>query len=733
MAALLGPVLLVVGILLLARSQPQAASSGGKGLVQVAFTGTLQLEGNPTVSVATAFQRVLLNVVAVRLHPSSNLSVSDFDPRWVTIAAPAKIGLSNPVEFISTSLNFGGSLGRAELTAAISVLQLDLDALQNLPFFFNSGNISAQSYGQAELILNPTVPGTVIPLCPASTPAGEGCIPYAVTLSGTGTKLRAQFLDSSGNPTKYDVAAKVVQPLVINVAVTVGAGPTADPSKSTVTITPAITPCGIASPCGNGVLNGVPFNSALGVANGIVDGDFDLKTTTVTAEFSGTNQIVATTKLQTGRPCPVGAPACFTLNLPALPCATIDGSCVIPPLAPNSTLYDFYVSGSGAYVVRSGVAVSSLGAASGSPPVADLGTLTVPSATFSSITGAVHDACVAGKPIEAATLQLLVPDTSVGGSSCDLTGSPPIIPSNCVVVGTAATDEQGSYPLPASNGLPQPFNHVPEPPLGDHYDLEVSAPGYNTTVQEVAAGPIGRLDFTLEHGFITGTTMLSSPDASGNPLDVLVMAEDSGTDNVENLAFSTIAARATSGSFKIPVPDAAPSSIPPAGSVPVKNFDVFGVVQDIFGNQPQKTTGHLIGTAASVGAPLTACATIDIKLSAMDCAGLGSVFGSVSGANPSTTSVRLSKNSVQIMTTEPNSIGFPSSGNNIYNFCAPADTGSYVLTHDETAGPQATPSPVSSAAVTLTSPTAIPSPCTSICGATRGDCLLCQPTAGPTL
>ena len=111
MAALLGPVLLVTGILLLARSQPQAASSGGKGFVQLAFTGTLQLEGRSSVSVATAYQRVLLNVVAVRLNPSSSLGVSEFDPRWVTIAAPAKIGLSNPVEFISTSLNFGGSLG----------------------------------------------------------------------------------------------------------------------------------------------------------------------------------------------------------------------------------------------------------------------------------------------------------------------------------------------------------------------------------------------------------------------------------------------------------------------------------------------------------------------------------------------------------------------------------------------------------------------------------------------
>ena len=52
--------------------------------------------------------------------------------------------------------------------------------------------------------------------------------------------------------------------------------------------------------------------------------------------------------------------------------------------------------------------------------------------------GTVADGC-SGTAIQAATLKLLVPDTSKGtATSCDLTGGAPPIPTNCVVVATAA-------------------------------------------------------------------------------------------------------------------------------------------------------------------------------------------------------------------------------------------------------------------------------------------------------
>ncbi len=696
-ATLLGPVLMVLGILLVAGAPPQAAGASGKGFVQVAFTGTLTTSDGAPIS--QEYQRVLLNIKDVRLNPSGNLKISDSDPSWVTIK-PARIGLSNPL---------------GEHTTALRVVQLDLVTLQNLPFFFNGASIRAQRYRQVELVLNPTNPGSVVPLCPQSVPAGEGCVPFGVSLPQSKTNpLRGRF----SNP--YDVTAGKVQPLVINIKMTVG------PVNTTVTIAPVI------APQSNMLSNGLPFNPALGLVTGTVCGSTDaaclsgtatttsLSKTRVTAEFSGTNQIVARTRLKKdGR---------FALNLPAV-------------AYPDVTLYDFYVSGNGFYVVRSGVQVSSqCPPSSPSQCTPTLGTLKVPSSSFSSISGVIHDACTAKTPIPAATLQLLVPDTTKvpattkAISTCDLnqTVSPPVIPPNCVVVATAVTDDQGHYS----------YGNIPvSVPKDVHYDIEISAPGFNTTVQEVEKGKNGGLNcpcagfkdkackFNLEHGYLAGTTSLSGANDSGNELDVMVMAEDSGTDNIENLTLSRIPSGDTAGSFRMAVPDASPSPVPsplPSScsqsvtSIPVTNYDVFAAVQDLFGNSAQNISGHSIETESSVGAPRptvspspAACPTLSIPpLSGFDCVGFGSVYGSVSGANPSTTSVRMSKDDavgipVQIMETAPNSIGTPSG--NTYNFCAPSDT--YVLTHYESGVPVAG----SSTSVTLATPTITPTPCVSLC------------------
>jgi hypothetical protein len=677
----LNSVLIVLGSLLLSGRSP-VESAAGTGIVQLAFTG-IGLTAGDGPPILTEYQRVLLNVLSVRLNPSTDLTISDFDPNWVEIPAPAAIGSSNPTTFITTSLNFGGS--GTLLTAATSILQLDLMPLQNLPFFFNAATIPGESYGQIELVLDSTVPGNIVPLCPQSMAGGEGCVTYRATFASQ-AGLRFMF------PRAFEVPIGSVQPLVVNIAVSVGPRPAADPDSATVFISPVISSQGNQSP-------------TLGVVTGVVT-NFDLNNTTVTAEYAGTNQIVATTHLLSD--------GTFLLNLPAL-------------AAPSSTAYDFYVSGNGSYVVRSNVPVSSQGTAASPPQPTPLGVLAVPSSTFGSITGTVSDGCT-GTAVEGATLQLLVPDTTVtgGATTCDLSGVPPVIPSNCVVVATAATDDQGRYPL---SGTPLTNVAVSPPPGVSHYDLKISAPGYNTTVPQVAAGalscPTSRFanscSFSLEHGFLTGATQLSSPDGSGKPINAMVMAEDSGTNQIENFTLSTIPGGATSGIFTMAVPDAAPSST----AIAVKNFDVFASVQDLFQGLPQQTSGHLIGTAASVGAPAADCSTITIPtLSPMDCAGLGSMVGSVANANPGTTAVRLSKDGVQIMETEPNSI---LSVTDNYNFCAPSDN--YVLTHYESGIAK------SSAPINLSKPVLVPAPCASICqdGNPVGTCLLCQLTIATAL
>jgi hypothetical protein len=262
-----------------------------------------------------------------------------------------------------------------------------------------------------------------------------------------------------------------------------------------------------------------------------------------------------------------------------------------------------------------------------------------------------------------------------------------------------------------------------------HYNLEINAAGFNTTLPQVLGGlscPTSRFgnscSFNLEHGFLSGTVGLSGPNNTGSRLNALVMAEDSGTDNIENLTVATIPSRTATAPFTIAVPDAAPAS----DAIPVTNFDMFASMQNLFQGAPQPNSGQLIGTAGSVGAPPGACTTIGVPaLSAMDCAGLASVFGSVTNANPSTTSVRLSKGGVQIMETEPNSIGVEPNGN-VYNFCAPSD--SYQLTHYENGIAQ------SSEPITLARPLTIGATCASICqGSPKGTCLLCQPVQAPTL
>lgn len=677
-AALAGSLLIVLGTLLLS-GRERAMSQTGTGVVQVAFNSTLtSFDGTP---IAEHYQRVLLNVVSIRLNPFPG--ATDSSSGWVTIPAPAAVGTFNPSQFITTSLNFGGTGGL--LTAANSILQLDLVPTQNLPFFFNAASVTAQPYGQVEVVLDSVVPGNVVPLCQQGS--GEGCISYLANLSPNAA-LNVPF-----STTGFGVAPGAVTQLVINMAVNVGSAPPS-PTTGAVAITPIISAQGNLLP---------PTSpSPLGVVSGTVANPN--ANTTVTAELAGTDQIIAATQLSNGA---------FMLNLPAL------------SQQEGGTAYDFYVSGGNdTYAVASNQVVSVQGSAATPPPPVNL-SFTLQGSPVGSLNGTIADGCN-GTAIEDATLKLLVPDTSKGSAtSCDLSGASPPIPSNCVVVATAATDDQGHYPLPGTL-----FTNVPlfPTPGVTHYDLEISAPGYNTSVVPIAPGslfcPTSRFpnscSFNLQHGFLQGATELSSPNDTGNRLNALVMAEDSGTNNIENLTLSTIPGGSTSGAFSLSVPVAAPS----ATAIPVNNFDVFASVQDLFQGAPQKISGHVIGTAANVGAPPSNCSTIPIPpLSPMDCVGLGSVVGGVSNPNPGTTMVRLSKNGVQIAQTEPNSIS-PATGS-LYNFCAPAD--SYTLTRYESgiAG--------SSSPVTLVPPPPNPSTCPSICQNPADTCLICQLTFGPFL
>jgi hypothetical protein len=675
-----------------------ASAHAQQGYVQVAIQSTLETFNNEPI--ASDYQRVLLNVLAVRLNPSTDTTISDFAPAWVEIPAPAAVGLANPSPFISTSSNYTGT--GTVVTAATSILQLDLVPLQNLPIFFNAAEIGAGTYGQVELVLNSANPSSVVPLCHSGE--AEGCITFNAAVfmqkkpSSTADgetakktskfvypKLRAKFI--------YPVKAGVVQPLLIDLITTVGRPSKGTPVTANLVITPRIRP-----------IKSSPIPSSLGEVTGKVN-NFVQSSTTVTAELHGTNQVIAITHLL--------GKGTFSLFLPA---------------QPAGTLYDMYVSGNGGFVVMSGVTVI------GGSSIA-LSPVTVPSSSLGLLRGTISDGCN-GLPIGAATLSLLVPDLTKGAATCQLTGSPPAIPPNCVVVATATTDDLGQYPPPLTR-----FAEVAlKPPPGvPHYDLEISAPGYNTTVQPITPGSVvcpdsvipNTCSFGLEHGFLVGTAELSNSNETGATLNALVTAEDSGTNNIENISLASIPPGTTSGPFTISVPIAEPSS----NAIGVSSYDLFGSIQDLFEGTPQKTSGNEIGVVAGVRAPNTDCNSRTIPpLSAMDCVGLGSVSGNVTPANPndpSATSVRLAKeakngNLVQIMETEPNSIvPLPAPDNN-YAFCAPHDT--YTLQHFESGSSE----PVSQVTVPLNGPKKLKTPCPEICP-TGSTCKVCVATTAPAL
>jgi hypothetical protein len=525
-----------------------------------------------------------------------------------------------------------------------------------------------------------------------------------------------------------------VQPLVINLNATIGPVPTGN--SGTVQIAAQVVPQL------NTTVSGAPSNLALGRVIGTVK-HFS-GSTRVTAELSGTDQVIALAKVKKD--------GTFVLNLPAV-------------AAPSSTLYDFFVSGNGAYIVRSQKKVSSQGGASSPPPPTDLGTLDVTKSTTASLSGKISDACKGTKAVvQAAAVQLLVPDTTVPDTTnkdCDLdtTLKAPAVPSNCVIVASAATDELGEYPVPSTFPIPT-FNSVPLklPDKVDHYDLEISATGFNTMVEEVkptksafkcpASGlKKHRCNFGLEHGYLSGSTILSSPNMSPsrNSLNLLVMAEDSGTDNIENMTTSIIPIDSSSGSFTMFVPEASsspspsaslrlspshslsppPTPTPTPGIIFVPRYDVFAAVQDLLGSNPASSSGHSIEVEAAVPAPPKKCATTSgIELpptGGFECDGLGSVTGTVSNADPSTTSIRMLKDGVQIMETAPNSIGVPPSANNDYSFCAPFD--SYTLTRYENG------TEVDSIPITLATPAIVGTPCPSVCSDTD-TCIQCRPVTG---
>lgn len=714
--------MLILGLTFSGNSDHAAAAQppSNKGTIAVAFISSFQ--NSPNVA---SFQRIMLNVVSVRLNPSSDTSISDFDSKWVAIGVPAGVGKSFGIGLVSTGSNFGGNFSSSNNNVSIgegrSEIQIDLRAIQNIAQIFNAQAIPAKSYGQVELVLDTATPGNVVPMCPAGFPAGEGCINYKAQLPQVTPTPALPLTIRTAATIDLSTSQHVVTPLVIQIDPGLGAPP--GTSSDNVQINPSITvipnnpndvpPAPFVNPALGSVQGTVTTNAASGFARS--------RPLSITAKLAGTNNIIETQTLPNS--CNGKKTCLFIMYLPAAQGA--------------GTNYDLVASAKGvSYAVRSNVNV----VAGLSTVIPDAQPFAVKTKGNVNFIGKLQDLCNnAGVP--AATLNLLVPDPLVT-ASCAPVAAQPFPPAGCVVAASASTDEVGNFPLPGNGLQMAPFNLVPLPDTGSSYEMAITAAGFDRTFVNLTPNGSqlkcdvstkkGACNVSLSHGQMTGNVSLGS---GNGPLLVMIAAEDTGTNNVENLQLVNIPAGVNSAPFTLNVPDSA--NLGPDGN-PVTALDLFASTQDLFSGAPQAASGHSFAVTADVGAP-AACAApvVAPDLSGMTCVGHGSVGGNVN--NPlSSDTVVLAKDGVQIQSVPVVPPG--ASGAGAYAICAPAD--SYTLTHFAQATPFPTPvggpvpvtlSPPIMVPTPVPSPGVTPTPCPGICAVNppnpNAGCLTCTATS----
>ena len=572
------------------------------------------------------FQNVLLNVQAVRINPKNNPSPTG--PGWQKIPTPPGIG---------------GHSQNAEL-------QIDLNASQNIPQLFNTAGVKVNTYHTAELLLDPNNPGSLIPTCPQSPPRLEGCINYPIALNG-GNVITVSDTSSGGL-----VAAGKAQlgVLMLQVQVMVNVAPTTPGGAYQVTITLHTVPLNSVQATVTGSVNVM--------ASGTAGSSGKVRALKVTAEAIGTNTAIASSKVKAGKGCSAPAPGCYTLALPAA--GGLNGTA-----NGFGTLYDLAVAGGGNTYAAQRLAPLYPGQ---SPPAINF-TVKGPQ-MLGTISGKVTDLCTSNpsKPVIGATLQLLIPPDN---STADCMTNP----EQCVAVATANTNSNGGFPLPGTLLVPPDFQNVPVLASGKSYVMQITAPGYDNLV--VLAKPssqgknaggscstdggtsFSKCNLMMNTGTINGTIPITPP-ISGQTTLVQVFAEDTGTNNVVGA---------------LPMPVTVSSSNPgtvtfPSLNVPTSGtFDLFATTIDLYQGVVDPYQGHTIAVLQGVTGPAS-CGSVTVAFDQkIDCIGHGSITGVV--ANPNLgTSVVLSKDNVQLLSSiVQNQSPLPNPGSN-YSFCVPADT-----------------------------------------------------------
>jgi hypothetical protein len=779
-AAFLAPVLIIFAILLAGVQGPEAAATPGKGRLQIAFTGVISPLAN------LSYQSLFLNVVSVRLNPSTDPSVSEGDPGWQEIGVPTGTinGLTSPALTFGT--NFGPNGSSVGLGQGRSEIQIDLAQLQGGIQVFNTGKIKATTYNQIELVLDPVTPGNIVTQCGNGPATGEGCIIYPMQLAANAPPIR--FTASK------TITRKSTELLGLAINVIPEGPPTA--SNQPVLIK-EVDICALGNATAPPLCPFTLNSSFVSGFGGVITDTVDNATSKgeVNAELVGTGTVISSVPVDK-------TTHQYTMVLPV-------GN------------YDMYAtSGSGHTIdAHQNVAIPTAGSypqPGQSPDPFHFSNIT--HKATNALSGVVADGCT-GSAIPGATLEVYAPPSLINQAGTYIDCAPPSpaptpaacpttcgftlnngggttdpeIPQGCMIVATTSTTNTGAFPPPGSGAQTSPFKLLPEMDREgvNEYALKATAAGYNTELLAASTHSNGLFTckgsgFPLKNGIIpcgfslprgeidvlpnVGTTPLQT-----SPLNVLVNIEDSGTFNGENVGMVNIPVGATAPmvaqpiflpavptvtpSPPTPTPTATPTTskaTPTPTPVPTPVFisgpafyDLFASVQDLFGAAPQKASGHTIEVQAAIPAPWdcqdASSGATTATPGPLSCVGHGSVAGSFTGTGfpDQNTLIVVSKADTnkggQLVDLMADGVAQSASFNN-FAICAPADPGPYTVTHFETV-PSASPSPVGSTTTMLTGPIVIgagspaPTPlCQGICSdfapAPNKTCLLCQGTAG---
>lgn len=686
-AALIAPVLLICLMLV--------ASMDGRAHAQLANpvgkNGLVQVGfvANlqfPAGQPTPNLQHIFVNVVAVRLNPKPTGNSTKFPPE------------NNP-KWVTITIPSGTGVGNAGRPGD---LQIDLLAGRTQLQLFNTGKARTETYHSIELSLDTTNPGYVVPVC--SSVAGttlEGCTATPLTLNNPTNQI--SFIAT--NP--IVVQKQAVTTLALQLSFQINNLPTiqGQPYVGTVSIAQ------VSPQAYEATISGTVTGAGSGVQKKKV------RRLTLSVEQQGTNNVIAFANVINSK---------YSIAVPAP-----------PPGSGAGASYDIYISGGGV----SYEATRITGLFAGASPTVDFTPAKVMS-TQGNIAGTITDMC-SKAPLVGATLQLLVPPDSNLTADCVTT------PTDCVSVATANTGNAGAYPLPGTVTTPAPFSDVPVNPSSSPYTMEISAPGYNSIVDNdvfattkktggkclASSSPPG-CDYTLPTSYLTGSLNLAAAPATGTYTMVQVFAENQGTNNLVSALPIPLIIRPgnDSATFTINVP-ANQAGAPPSNIQGAPNLDLFAQAIDLYAGASDPYPGHNIITAANIAAPTSYCQTVaplDDTLfpsaETMDCIGHGSISGVLN--NPDiNTFVEISKNyngtgDVQLYSAAPVSLLNPGSGNpnpqvgNGYTFCVPPD--SYTLTRYEGATPVESPTAVATQSITvvpppLPVPSSSPTPCPTTC------------------